>query len=87
AVQQFSDPDAQWDYLYHVTDPPVLPDPKPDKCRLDVRRINALQLLELGIHPDQLAIAPYCTFQTPQRFFSYRRTHTKEVQWSGIVSL
>lgn len=87
AVQQFSDPDAQWDYLYHATDPPVLPDPEPDKCRLDVRRINALQLLELGIHPDQLAIAPYCTFQTPQRFFSYRRTHTKEVQWSGIVSL
>jgi YfiH family protein len=85
-VQQLAELDAQWDYLYHLPNPPVLPDPEPDKCRLDVRRINALQLEELGIQADQLAIAPYCTFQTPQHFFSYRRTHTKEVQWSGIVS-
>jgi YfiH family protein len=85
-VQKLADADAQWDYLYHSPDPPVLPDPEPDKCRLDVRRINALQLLELGIRENQLAIAPYCTFQSPHRFFSYRRTHTKEVQWSGIVS-
>jgi YfiH family protein len=85
-VQQLNNPAAQWDYLYHVADPPVLPDPEPHKCRLDVRRINALQLGELGIAETQMAIAPYCTFQTPEHFFSYRRTHTKEVQWSGIVS-
>ncbi len=85
-VQKLAEPDAQWYYLYHLPDPPVLSDPEPDKCRLDVRRINVLQLGELGIKEDQWAIAPYCTFQSPERFFSYRRTHTKEVQWSGIVS-
>ncbi|MEM6715611.1 MAG: laccase domain-containing protein, partial [Cyanobacteria bacterium P01_C01_bin.147] len=38
------------------------------------------------IHPEQLATAPHCTFQEPERFFSYRRTREKKVQWSGIVS-
>ncbi|MGK7891953.1 MAG: laccase domain-containing protein [Leptolyngbyaceae cyanobacterium] len=33
-----------------------------------------------------MAIAPYCTFQDPDQFFSYRRTREKKVQWSGIVS-
>jgi len=32
------------------------------------------------------AIAPYCTYQTPEYFFSYRREKQKKVQWSGIVS-
>ena len=36
---------------------------------------------------EQIAIAPYCTFQTPEHFFSYRREQQKKVQWSGIVSL
>jgi polyphenol oxidase len=35
---------------------------------------------------EQIAIAPYCTYQTPEYFFSYRREHQKKVQWSGIVS-
>ncbi|MEL6763948.1 MAG: laccase, partial [Cyanobacteria bacterium J06607_6] len=26
------------------------------------------------------------TYQEPDRFFSYRRSHEKKVQWSGIVS-
>jgi hypothetical protein len=33
------------------------------------------------------AIAPYCTYQTPEYFFSYRREKQKKVQWSGIVSV
>jgi polyphenol oxidase len=40
----------------------------------------------LGINPEQIAIAPYCTFQEQDLFFSYRRTGEKKVQWSGIVS-
>ena len=32
------------------------------------------------------AIAPYCTYQTPEYFFSYRWEKQKKVQWSGIVS-
>ncbi|PSN79984.1 laccase, partial [filamentous cyanobacterium CCP4] len=65
---------------------PLLADDAPGKVRLDVRQANARQLEQLGIGRDQVAIAPHCTFQEPDRFFSYRRTGEKQVQWSGIVS-
>lgn len=70
----------QWD------NSPVRPDATPGKVRLDVRLANGWQLAQLGLGRDQVAIAPHCTFQEPERFFSYRRTGEKQVQWSGIVS-
>lgn len=73
--------------LYELPDSPLLPDPKPERVRLDVRRVNALQIEQLGISAEQMAIAPYCTYQTPEYFFSYRREKQKKVQWSGIVSV
>jgi hypothetical protein len=48
--------------------------------------VNELQLEQLGIHSEQIAIASYCTYQQPEHFFSYRRDKLKKVQWSGIVS-
>lgn len=72
--------------LMTLENPPLLPDPEAGKLRLDVRRVNALQLAQLGILPEHIAIAPHCTYQQPDHFFSYRRTHQKQVQWSGIVS-
>jgi YfiH family protein len=72
--------------LHQVPNSPLLDDPEPGRVRLDVRRINALQLEQLGIHAEQVAIAPYCTYQTPDRFFSYRRSREKKAQWSGIIS-
>ncbi|MBW4506892.1 MAG: peptidoglycan editing factor PgeF [Scytonematopsis contorta HA4267-MV1] len=72
--------------LQQLENPPILPDEEPGKVRLDVRRVNALQLEAMGISPEQIAIAPYCTYQTPEHFFSYRREKQKKVQWSGIVS-
>lgn len=72
--------------LQDLKDSPILPDPEPGKLRLDVRWVNHWQLIRLGLGPEQIAIAPHCTFQEPQRFFSYRRTGEKLVQWSGIVS-
>lgn len=65
---------------------PVLGDDAPSKVRLDVRMVNRWQLEQLGLSREQVAIAPHCTFQEPDRFFSYRRTGEKQVQWSGIVS-
>ncbi|NET49198.1 MAG: peptidoglycan editing factor PgeF [Merismopedia sp. SIO2A8] len=65
---------------------PILDDAKEGHVRLDVRRVNQLQLEQLGLLPQQVAIAPYCTFQCPEHFFSYRRSRLKKVQWSGIVS-
>lgn len=64
---------------------PLLADAEPGKLRLDVRQVNVQQLLGLGLQPDQVAIAPHCTYQEPERFFSYRRDRAKRVQWSGIV--
>jgi YfiH family protein len=72
--------------LIEQPDFPFLKDPEPDKVRVDVRCINALQLEQLGIVPEQMAIAPQCTYQEPDLFFSYRREQQKKVQWSGIVS-
>ncbi|NJL00559.1 MAG: peptidoglycan editing factor PgeF [Spirulinaceae cyanobacterium RM2_2_10] len=66
--------------------PPLLPDPKPGHLRLDVRRINTIQLKQLGLSHAQITQAPCCTYQQPDLFFSYRRTHEKQVQWSGISS-
>ncbi len=74
------------DRLSMLVDSPILPDSKPGRVRLDVRKVNILQLRELGIRSEQMAIAPYCTYQEPNHFFSYRRTKQKRVQWSGIVS-
>ena len=73
--------------LQTISNPPILPDPEIGKVRLDVRRINQLQLQQLGIPPQHMSIAPYCTYQSPSHFFSYRRNHEKKVQWSGIVNL
>jgi copper oxidase (laccase) domain-containing protein len=72
--------------LYELPNPPILTDPDPERVRLDVRVVNALQMQMLGVRLEQIAIAPYCTYQTTEHFFSYRREKQKKVQWSGIVS-
>jgi polyphenol oxidase len=72
--------------LQQIPNSPISKDSQPGRVRLDVRRVNYLQLINLGISPEQIAIAPYCTYQQREYFFSYRRTQEKKVQWSGIIS-
>ncbi|MGF1587902.1 MAG: peptidoglycan editing factor PgeF [Pleurocapsa sp.] len=72
--------------LKQFSQTPILKDALPGKVRLNVTRINQIQLEQLDISSEHIAIAPYCTFQQSDRFFSYRRTGKKKVQWSGIVS-
>ncbi len=72
--------------LQAMPNSPLLPDPQAGRVRLDVRRVNQLQLELAGVNPHQIAIAPHCTFQEPEYFFSYRREKLKKIQWSGIVS-
>ncbi|HBE57426.1 MAG TPA: laccase, partial [Cyanobacteria bacterium UBA11366] len=79
-------PESILEFLRQLPDSPVLEDPEPGKIRLDVRRVNGIQLEQLGLQAEQIAIAPYCTYQEPDFFFSYRRDRLKNVQWSGIVS-
>ncbi len=72
--------------LQQLPDSPLLDDDTPGRFRLDVRRVNQIQIEQLGISPQQIAIAPFCTYQHSGHFFSYRRSNQKKVQWSGIVS-
>ncbi|BAS54775.1 MULTISPECIES: peptidoglycan editing factor PgeF [Leptolyngbya] len=72
--------------LLSLPSSPILPDSTPGRARLDVRRVIAIQLEQMGIAPEQIAIAPHCTYQDSKNFFSYRREKLKKVQWSGIVS-
>ncbi|WP_164921019.1 peptidoglycan editing factor PgeF [Thermosynechococcus vestitus] len=64
----------------------VFLDPDPERLRVDVARVNRLQLLQLGLRDEQIALSPHCTFRDAEFFFSYRREPLKQVQWSGIVS-
>ncbi|WP_299488855.1 peptidoglycan editing factor PgeF [Acaryochloris sp. IP29b_bin.137] len=80
------DDDTVTKQLLQADHPPLLADPEPGRVRLDVRRVNAMQLEQMGLLPEQIAIAPHCTYQEPDIFFSYRREQRKQVQWSGIVS-
>jgi hypothetical protein len=73
--------------LMALPNAPILPDATPGRVRLDVRRVNQLQLEQLGLVAEQIAIAPHCTYQDPVNFFSYRREKLKKAQWSGIVSV
>ncbi|MEL7418049.1 MAG: peptidoglycan editing factor PgeF [Cyanobacteria bacterium J06555_3] len=79
--------------LKQLPQAPIFDDELSGKVRLDVPRVNQIQLEQLGLNSVQIAIAPYCTFKDSDReasrrhrFFSYRRTGEKKVQWSGIVS-
>ncbi|MDJ0795789.1 MAG: peptidoglycan editing factor PgeF [Calothrix sp. MO_167.B12] len=87
SIFNHEDEEAMIDALQDIPTPPILPDEKPGHVRLDVRRVNFLQMEMMGISGEQIAIAPYCTYQTPEHFFSYRRDNLKKVQWSGIVSI
>ena len=78
--------DALIQSLMDTENSPLLSDPDEGKVRLDVRRINQMQMEQMGFASEQVAIAPHCTYQEPDLFFSYRRTHEKKVQWAGIVS-
>ena len=64
----------------------VLPDSEEGKTKLDVTKTIYWQLQQAGIATPKIAIAPYCTYQNPDRFYSYRRSRQKKNQWSGVVS-
>jgi polyphenol oxidase len=83
---QGAEPSKIIDTALNLVDSPLLPDDQPGRIRLDVRRVNLWQLRQLGLQDSQISIAPHCTYQEPDNFFSYRREKLKKIQWSGIVS-
>lgn len=60
--------------------------PDGERWRVDLRRVQREQLLQVGIAPAQIAISPHCTYEQGERFYSYRRDGKTQVQLSGIVS-
>ncbi|MDI9405207.1 MAG: peptidoglycan editing factor PgeF [Chitinophagaceae bacterium] len=64
----------------------VAADPLPGHDRLDIRQAALLQLIHLGIPPEQISVCPLCTVAEPELFHSWRRDQVKAVQWSGIVA-
>ena len=72
--------------LKQLANSPILDDKMPGKVRLNVPLINQIQLEQLGVNSEHIAIAQECTYKHSDRFFSYRRSGEKKVQWSGIVS-
>jgi polyphenol oxidase len=80
------EPEAAAEILLGLNQSPLLPDDTPGRVKLDVRRVNQLQLEAIGVGTNRIVIAPHCTFQEPEYFFSYRREKLKQVQWSGIIS-
>lgn len=85
-LPEIDDANLRLEKLAQLPESPLLDDSQIDRVRLDVRRVNWLQLQQLGFTAEQVAIAPFCTFQDSEFFFSYRRDRLKQVQWSGIVS-
>jgi polyphenol oxidase len=81
-----AEPDSIVAKALKLPNSPLLTDEQPGRVRLDVRQVNAIQLQQIGLSADQISIAPHCTFQEPEQFFSYRREKLKRVQWSGIIS-
>ncbi|MEO1591415.1 MAG: peptidoglycan editing factor PgeF, partial [Cyanobacteria bacterium J06632_22] len=69
-ADQFDDHTALLDHLQTLQPPAVLADDEPERVRLDVRQVNRLQLLHLGVNEAHIAIAPHCTYQEPEQFFS-----------------
>ena len=70
-----------------LSNSPILNDELPGKVRLNVSRVNQIQLEQLNINPEHMAIAAdFCTYQQDDLLFSYRRTGEKKVQWSGIIT-
>ena len=85
-ISNSQEPQGILNELQQLANSPISNDDAPGKVRLDVPKVNQIQLEQLGIDPQQMAIAPYCTFKDSDDFFSYRRTGEKKVQWSGIVA-
>ena len=56
-----------------------------EKWHLDLKRCNALQLMEAGVKPENIEVSPFDTM-TDERFFSARREGAKTGRMlSGIV--
>jgi YfiH family protein len=64
-ISQFKDRFPQTDSLFVPT--------RDGHARIDLQKSNRDQLISAGLSPDRIHIAPLCTMDRPDLFFSYRR--------------
>lgn len=57
------------------------------KFLLDLKAANAHQLRQAGIPDAQIEIAPHCTYQERERFFSYRADNGKTGRMLALIGL
>lgn len=66
---------------------PVLTRKSEKKWLLDLALVNKLQLVELGLKPEQIDTLPYCTHCHPDLFHSYRRDGADAGRMVSFVQL
>ena len=57
----------------------------PQKYFLDLKAVNKQELLDFGIPEHHIEVSHECTFESPQKYFSYRRTGEKANFVCGIA--
>jgi polyphenol oxidase len=64
-IERFKELFPQSDYLFKPT--------RPDHARIDLQTANRDQLTASGVRPERIYVAPFCTMDRNDLFFSYRR--------------
>ena len=65
----------------------IFTETREDHARIDLHQANRDQLIDAGISPDQIHIAPLCTMDRNDLFFSYRREKQKHGRVGRLMSV
>ena len=58
-----------------------------DHARVDLQRANRDQLISAGVSPDRINMAPLCTIERTDLFFSYRREKSLRGRVGRLMSV
>ena len=58
-----------------------------DRALLDLKRVNALRLTQLGIPAEQIAVSDACTMCRPDVFWSHRATDGRRGVQAAVITL
>ncbi|WP_411955390.1 peptidoglycan editing factor PgeF [Alkalibacillus sp. S2W] len=65
----------------------VLKRSQQDRYLLDLKELNRLYLQLAGVKPDQIAITQYCTYESSDLFYSFRRDHGQTGRMMAYLTL